>query len=180
MRINEKPDHAVNAVHNVPAGVCTLPGRLGDSTVYIATPVTGVRNLEQVLVLFKQLGWCPETIKHFVVVDYRLVGANTYHSCVLPCFCRKTEESDAPRLWSFSSPAVEWRPPVSEPSGLFHPPPCWPPVRSQTSSVQAIETHPTFKNHWTLIFCEATQILTTRASHEQTESKQISIKYYIF
>lgn len=53
-------------------GVCTLPGRLGDGAFDISTPVTGVRNFQQILVLFKYLRWCPKAVEDFVIPDYLL------------------------------------------------------------------------------------------------------------
>lgn len=85
----------------------------------------------------------------------KVLGENMVHSYV-QSWCleeyRKTKEADSPRLWSFSSPAVEWRLSVSEPSGLFHPPPCWPPVHNQMSSVQAIKPHSPIEHDSTLLF----------------------------
>lgn len=50
-------------------GVCTLPGGLGDGALHISTPVAGVRNFEQILVLFKHLRWGTKTIEHFVIME---------------------------------------------------------------------------------------------------------------
>lgn len=55
-------------------GVCTLPGGLGDGALHVSTPVAGVRNLEQILVLFKHLRWGTKTIEYFVVMDDCLRG----------------------------------------------------------------------------------------------------------
>lgn len=67
-----KLHHAMNPFWTVLVGVCSLPGRLGDSTIHIPTPVTGVGHFEQVLVLFKYLRWCTKTIKYLVIVEYCL------------------------------------------------------------------------------------------------------------
>lgn len=68
---------------NVLVGVCLLPGGLGDGAFHISTPVTGVRNLEQILVLFKYLRWSAKTIEDFVIVaDGLRVGESLVQSRV--------------------------------------------------------------------------------------------------
>lgn len=68
---------------NVLVGVCTLPGRLGDGTFDISTPVTGVRDFQQILVLFKHLRWCTKAIEDFVIMGYHLrYQEKTFHSYV--------------------------------------------------------------------------------------------------
>lgn len=63
-----------------------LPGRLGDGTFDISTPVTGVRNFQQILVLFKDLRWCTKAIEDFVIMDYCLRDEEkTFHSDVQSC-----------------------------------------------------------------------------------------------
>lgn len=49
--------------------VCVLPGSLGDGTPHIATPVTGVGDFEQVLVVFKHLTRSTNAEKHLVIMD---------------------------------------------------------------------------------------------------------------
>ena len=49
--------------------VCMLPGGLCDGAPVISTPVAGVGDFEQVLVVFKDLPRSTETEKHFVVMD---------------------------------------------------------------------------------------------------------------
>ena len=46
-----------------------LPGSLGDGTPHISTPVTGVGDFEQVLVVFKHLRRSTKAIKHLAIMD---------------------------------------------------------------------------------------------------------------
>lgn len=102
-----KPDHArSHSLPNVLVGVCTLPGGLGDGAFHVSTPVAGVRNLEQILVLFKYLRWGAKTIEDFVIVDDGLRGLGEHVSVTCSEF-GDLDSSAAPTLGSFSSPVVE-------------------------------------------------------------------------
>ncbi len=56
--------------------VC-VPGSLGDGTPLISTPVAGVGDFEQVLVVFKNFTRSTEAKKHFVIVDEPLTHTDT-------------------------------------------------------------------------------------------------------
>lgn len=126
-----------------------LPGGLSHIAVQIPTAVTGIRDFQQVLVIFKYLNRSSKTKEHFVIMFNRLTktwGGEEDFRCMQSVFRWRVRSqcSDLQWLKYFSSPAPGWRPSVSELSGR-HPQPSQPLTRSQMSLVWPVSRIATTK-----------------------------------
>lgn len=86
--------------------MCVLPVSLGDDSLHFSTPVAGVRDFEQILIIFKHLNGSTKAKKNFFLMYYFLLNTNTYtdgfslireiNTCNFPSRYR-----NSPWLWCF-------------------------------------------------------------------------------
>lgn len=124
-----------------------LPGGLSDNAFLIPTAVTGVRDFQQVLVVFKHLSRSTNAKKQFVIMFKPLTktaeGEEHFRymkSSPLFEWCVWSQCSDLQWWKYFSFPAVGWKQSVSELSDQRLPPPLEPLRHSQRSFVWAVSS----------------------------------------